>query len=173
MSYETAPATLLLAVECAACGRPLVDADSVEIGMGPDCREKYGFDIAADPETKADVNRRVHAIATGKLPGAEVIGHMLMIRAHGFNALADKLEDRLVKIEVLNVDAATIAIVTPFAPAFTDELKAATPWRRWDAASKRWIVPATKPVRDAIWAAMRRHFRGAIGRGGAAGFFAV
>lgn len=173
MSYENAPATLMLATHCAACGRPLVDADSVETGMGPDCREKYGYDIAAPAEVKADVNARVYAIATGKLSGAEVIGHLLMIRAHGFTVLADKLEDRLVTIEVLILDSATLSVVTPFAPAFTEELKAITPWRRWDAAEKRWLVPASKPVRNAIWAAMRRHFRGEIGRGGEAGFFAV
>jgi gamma-glutamylaminecyclotransferase len=41
--YENAPATRLLATSCACCGRALLDAISVEAGIGPDCREKYGY----------------------------------------------------------------------------------------------------------------------------------
>ncbi len=44
MSYENAPATKMLATHCAVCARPLVDAVSVELGIGPDCRKKYGAD---------------------------------------------------------------------------------------------------------------------------------
>lgn len=43
MPYENAPATKMIAVECACCGRPLLDAVSVETGMGPHCRKKHGF----------------------------------------------------------------------------------------------------------------------------------
>lgn len=46
-SYEDAPATKLIAVNCACCARPLLDAISVENGMGAVCRRKHGF-------TKAD-----------------------------------------------------------------------------------------------------------------------
>ena len=48
MSYENAPATRMLATHCAACGRPLVDATSVETGMGPVCRERYGYDARSE-----------------------------------------------------------------------------------------------------------------------------
>lgn len=51
MSYENAPATTLVATACALCGRPLVDAPSVERGIGPDCARKYGFgDAQAAPD---------------------------------------------------------------------------------------------------------------------------
>jgi hypothetical protein len=46
MSYETAPATLMLATRCACCSRPLCDAVSVEAGVGPECRKRHGFDVA-------------------------------------------------------------------------------------------------------------------------------
>jgi hypothetical protein len=46
MSYETAPATLMLATRCACCSRPLCDAISVETGVGPECRRKHGFNDA-------------------------------------------------------------------------------------------------------------------------------
>ena len=44
--YEASPACLLLATHCACCGRPLVDAKSVETGVGPDCRKKHGYATA-------------------------------------------------------------------------------------------------------------------------------
>lgn len=43
-TYENAPATRLLATHCCVCGRPLLDSDSVEIGIGPTCRGKFAFD---------------------------------------------------------------------------------------------------------------------------------
>lgn len=48
MSYENAPATILLATHCCICGRPLLDADSVEIGIGPTCRKGIEADTAPD-----------------------------------------------------------------------------------------------------------------------------
>ena len=54
MSYESAPATAMLATHCAACGRPLLDADSVEAGLGPECRKRHGFAKAdAEPDWAA------------------------------------------------------------------------------------------------------------------------
>ena len=50
-NYENAPATKLLATHCGCCGRALVDAVSVERGVGPDCAEKYGA-----PEAQGEPN---------------------------------------------------------------------------------------------------------------------
>jgi len=38
----------MLATHCAVCSRPLVDAASVEAGMGPDCRDRHGYDDPVD-----------------------------------------------------------------------------------------------------------------------------
>ena len=38
MSYEDSKQCKLLATHCVCCGRPLVDACSVELGIGPECR---------------------------------------------------------------------------------------------------------------------------------------
>lgn len=55
MGYEQSPAVDLVATNCALCGRPLLDADSVECGMGPTCRarhmgvcEVYGVSLSRD-----------------------------------------------------------------------------------------------------------------------------
>jgi hypothetical protein len=46
MSYENAPATIMLATHCACCARSLVDAASIEAGMGPVCRKRHGYNTA-------------------------------------------------------------------------------------------------------------------------------
>jgi hypothetical protein len=54
MSYENAPATKMLAVYCACCSRPLVDAVSVETGIGPDCRKQHAYTEAqGEPDWRA------------------------------------------------------------------------------------------------------------------------
>jgi hypothetical protein len=60
MTYENAPATKMIATHCACCGRPLVDAVSVETGMGPHCRKKHGF---SQPDTIVEVTAAVTALA--------------------------------------------------------------------------------------------------------------
>ncbi len=50
MSHENSPACELVATHCCICNRPLTDALSVELGIGPVCREKHGFDLRdSDP----------------------------------------------------------------------------------------------------------------------------
>lgn len=50
-NYENAPATKLLATHCACCGRSLLDAVSVEAGVGPECRKRHGYSAAqAEPD---------------------------------------------------------------------------------------------------------------------------
>lgn len=49
MSYLASPAVALLASQCACCARDLVDATSIETGIGPVCREKHGYGTAEGP----------------------------------------------------------------------------------------------------------------------------
>lgn len=163
--YENAPATRMLATHCAACGRPLVDSVSVEAGMGPDCREKYGYNQEAPAEVRAEINGRVHEIAAGCAPGV-AIGHVLCIRAHGFDTLADKLEQVLCAVEIEEVSADLIAIATPYRPDFAPALKSAIKgWARFDGETKRWLVPAAQQSRNAAWRVLREFFAGSIGKG--------
>lgn len=165
MSYENAPATKLVASHCVACGRPLVDAISVEAGMGPDCRDKYnhaGPDGATE-EARTDVNQRVNELARGVAPAVQV-AHLLIIRAHGFERLADRLEERLCDVEIVYDNRDTLILRTPFAPDFTADMKAEVYGRRWDATNKHWTVPATREAKNTLWAVIRRHFAGGIAR---------
>lgn len=57
MCYTDSPAFALNPTHCSACGRPLVDATSVEFSIGPVCRKKYKYEDAypIDEKTSAKV----------------------------------------------------------------------------------------------------------------------
>ena len=182
MTYENSPACLLLATNCACCGRPLVDAKSVELGIGPDCRAKYGFDdvptapdfiaartialnFAADlnDETVLDwtdarvvCNLLVHRYASDHKANAWAA---TAIHALGYVKLSAKLLKRAktATVEIRSVDATTLSVRAPFSPEFNAALKA-VPGRRWDGAAKVWRVPVT--ARKALWGAVRSAFTG-------------
>jgi exodeoxyribonuclease-5 len=98
MSYESAPATELVATHCAVCARPLVDAQSVEIGIGPDCRAKYGYDVPVEPELRREANQIVREIATSALDAAALRAALGHLHALGFDRLADRIEKRVLRI---------------------------------------------------------------------------
>ena len=109
MSYENAPATMLVATHCCVCNRPLVDADSVEMGIGPTCRghvepdAEPAWDVVADylarwvqEEPTDDVRRNLfenalarmtpEAQAKGSKDGravSNVLTHYLAVAMHG------------------------------------------------------------------------------------------
>lgn len=119
MSHLNAPATKLLATNCACCGRALVDAVSVERAVGPDCAEMHlrpeaqgepdwqtavkllstigaDDDVDASDTPRATVNRLVHHIARGRrdldIAHAEII--FQAIHALGFVSLAERIAKR-------------------------------------------------------------------------------
>lgn len=68
--YENAPATKMLASHCACCARPLVDAVSVETGVGPDCRKTHGFASAqGEPDWDAVLRETDGIVAMAELLG--------------------------------------------------------------------------------------------------------
>ena len=188
MSYETAPATVLLATRCACCSRPLCDAISVETGVGPECRRKHGFnDAQGEPDWTAamlaldgviavaevnptmtpreSVNVLVHRIAcrsTARVDGF-VVALTAAIKALGFVTLANKIvEHGAGKVEVHSVEDDRLAVTTPYNQAFVAALKMARVGARWDGARKVWTVPADSTARKALWTALRGSFAGAL-----------
>lgn len=119
MSYLSAPATDLVATHCCVCNRRLLHAESVERGMGPDCRARYmPAAEGAASEATAEANQIVYRLAlviSGAVapsqPGAAAARGGSSIRAElaaqcptgatylerlrelGFPVLASKLED--------------------------------------------------------------------------------
>lgn len=118
MTYEAAPATTLVATQCACCARALVDAVSVETGVGPVCREKHGYGTA---QTSADwtaalaalgsavsasdiaswgddaqraANALVYRVAVEQR-GPAVSAYVAAIAALGFATMAERIRERI------------------------------------------------------------------------------
>jgi hypothetical protein len=164
--YENAPATRMLATHCAACARPLVDAKSVEIGMGPDCRKRLGFDREVSEEARAQANRIVYAIAAHLHDTAPGAGAAQAERARkllelGFTALADKVLERVAPIRI-EVEGDRLAVRTPYSEQAT-LLFRGIPNRRWDRERKVNVVPAAE--RRTLWQALERAYPGMVGIG--------
>ena len=145
MSYENAPATKLLATDCICCGRPLVDATSVELGIGPVCRTKYGFDEEITDATRVKANALVYqAAALASAPGnntPEILKIAEDLKALGLAILSAKIQERFVAIRLVDGES-FVGVFTPYDPGFVNALKSAIPWegRRWygrrDGAAK-------------------------------------
>lgn len=168
MSYENAPATKLLATHCCVCGRPLVDALSVELGIGPECRAKNGYNDVTDPTARAEANKLVHAIAAGACGNPlDLIIALASLRVYGFERLADTLTDRKAAVRVEDLGDGKISLTTPYDAGFVAALKAATPWRRFvkDDSGARWVVAGDEDVKKKLFAAMRRAFPNTLGVG--------
>lgn len=163
--YENAPATQLLATHCAVCSRPLLDAKSVELGIGPDCRRKYGFDVEVDEAARAEANKLVHEVARG-VPAERLAQVAARLGELGLVVLSAKLVEGATKL-VVEEAGGELVVRTPFSPDFAPALKSACSARgvraAWDAAAKRWRVPVAG--RLALWAALKRVFPGQLGVG--------
>lgn len=127
-NYENAPGTVLVATNCACCARPLLDAVSVETGVGPECRKKHGYDkpdqdltlaevvglaaaltqadylelTAGAPTTRELANRLVQRIAVDQ-SGPRVAHYVGALEALGFTTLAARVAKRLGGISVARV----------------------------------------------------------------------
>jgi hypothetical protein len=150
MSYEDAPQTKMLATHCCVCGRPLVDAKSVELGIGPECGQLVH---AASVYTSQGRLDKVRECATA-------------IGAIGLVGLAEILEDRCndavakAKIEIGEADG-RLWVSTPFKRSRKEEFTKAwraIPGRRWDAAHECNVVPADQ--RPAVLALLKEFFPG-------------
>lgn len=174
--YTNAPATRLLATHCACCGRPLVDAVSVEYGMGPECRQDAFPEGVVDADRQA-ANKLVCEAAKAAQAGAvqAVLDLAEQIRALGFAVLADKVSRRFTEVapEARKVDLTievfegkNLLVKTPFRRKDADAFIAAwraIPGRRYDRVRDANVIPAKE--REALWNLLKRFFAGKWGKG--------
>ncbi len=193
MTYENAPATKLIAVECACCGRPLLDAVSVETGMGPHCRKKHGF---SKPDVEVDALAIVSTLAA-TLP-AEV--YAAVVPSVDESDLVRRAANRLVyRIACLGSDApSAFATFTAMVNALRElgflklaaritarwasirieeqsgELVLLTPFNEAFVPEaraipgRRWVKPTNifpASSKPQLWAALRKCFAGRIASG--------
>lgn len=180
MSYESAPGTALVATHCAACGRPLLDAVSAELGMGPTCRKKYGLGdegTGADWEralvmlvgivdhvegnARATANRVVHRIAADQ--GATAVPVLLVaLEALGFARVAEAIREHLrpAAVQVAQEGDRYVVTVSGLDRESFDALVSALRairGRRYDADRKASLVPCGE--RRTLWGALRASLR--------------
>jgi hypothetical protein len=168
-SYENATATRMLNVHCVCCGRPLVDAVSVQTGMGPECREGWDGGVSDEVREKANalVFKAALAAQQGEISSVKALAEE--IRALGLGGLADKVgkrfrnADRYTEI-VISVEGQDFRVETPFRRGAKDEFVAAwrkIPGRRFrDSAN---YVPVAQ--KKALWGLLRQFFGGKYGKG--------
>ncbi len=183
MGYEQSPAVEMLATNCALCGRPLLDSESVECGMGPTCRARHGASDAlrspdweslpplaeglpeplaervmgfvADRDARGLANWAVNRIAADP---AKVWcdALILVVAAAGFVRLAGALADRHSR-QVVNVEqlGAELLVRAPYNQGFVEQTRH---WRgrRWDKEGRVLRLPAAS--RSALWDALRANF---------------
>ena len=167
--YTDSPACKMLAVNCAVCGRPLVDAVSIQQGLGPECRKEYDGGIS--DEVRIEANKIVHdaALAAGIGRIAEVLDAADKIEALGLSVLANKMRrrfknaERLAEIEIEEVGGA-YRVVTPYrrkdSKAFIKAWRT-VPGRRWENGAN--VVPAAS--KKALWSVLKQFFGGKYAKG--------
>jgi hypothetical protein len=163
-SYENAPATRMLATHCACCGRPLVDAKSVECGVGPECRKRHGYDIDLPEDVRKEANRIVYEIACEQ-EGHSVVEKCALLRQMGLDALASRIIQRLRTVSI-QFDGEEYIVQAPYEPDAVRAL-ARIPGRKWHGDGKFNTFPATQ--KRQLWDVLQRYYAGfsAIGPKGA------
>jgi hypothetical protein len=171
MSYIEAPATALLATCCCICSRPLVDAASVECGIGPECRSKYGIDAGVSEEVRQLGNQLTHRAAIAAQAGKveEVRKLAIELQAIGLITLGGKVAQRFEKAEekariVITQTGDNYRVETPFRRKGSDEFVAAwraIPGRRYSNGAN--LVPVAQG--QALFGLLKQFFAGEYGTG--------
>ena len=170
MSYENAPQTHLLATHCFRCGKELCDAHSVEVGMGPVCRVKTGYNnnnTEVSEEDRKAANKLIHTVATTK----DTEGHI-----EAMNALMDLGFEGVVKAMVKSLAGVTIAMTPENHPHGGGRLAVKTAYnydevsalrgikgRRWDKSNKVNTFPVSS--KNDLWEVLKDFHDGELGLG--------
>jgi len=172
--YENAPATQMIATNCACCGKALVDAISVQTGVGPECRKRHGYNIAVPEAVRQAANKAIYQIAIAVSTDsvtATTVALAASLTDLGFPKIAEIISRRLTTVSIEEVDG-TYQVRVPFSPDFN--AASWTPGRKGlklpAAEGKKrqpfvWRFPRTAAARKVLWTALAKAFPGALGIG--------
>lgn len=164
MGYENAPQTHALATHCLVCGKELCDAVSVEVGMGPVCRKRAGYQDGPE-EHRAAANKQIHLVSTSK-DTPERIQALQELLELGFVGVAKALLGTVATVKIAMTNdkhphgAGRLAVQTPYNPAVVSAMRG-VPGRRWDGTNKCNTFPTSS--RRQLWALLKDHYEGDIG----------
>lgn len=166
--YTQAPATLLAATKCAVCGKPLLDAESLRLGVGPICVKR---DLPKEQDAhRLQANSLIYKIAQVQRSDWGLLSPLLdALRALPlYGALADKIAKRLTPKPTahLTVEGTHYKLVVEYRAESINELRAIQgrkfvktqrPDGKIECAN---LVPLSE--RKALWAVLVRHYPGVI-----------
>lgn len=191
--YTKSPVYEMVPTHCSCCNRPLVDATSVEYGVGPVCRKKYSYEdaIPVTPEIReamVNVLSRFHDLAFGGRVMAAVDANDSRKAANLLNRLlAVSLKhdvsdvDVIVAIEALETlgytdlaNRVSSVIATVSVEEKAGKILVKVPFERafvdtkvagrhYNKPTDTWIVPA-KSKKD-LWVALQKAYSGKVGTG--------
>ena len=167
MSYENSEACKMLATHCAACGRPLVDAKSVELGIGPDCRRKYRFDDESITDDKRKTaNKLVYDIARLQR-GPDVASMTDKLDRLGFTKLAARIRKRTIKITITfgNSRQSCWELKIPYLDGTKTELQLRGIPGSWDKRKKVWVIRRNPTNQQRLWKFLTDFFEGDVAEG--------
>ncbi len=175
MSYEAAPATRLLATACAICGRPLVDAESVESGIGPVCAERYEYAAG-----KSEANALVYEVAARQKESWLVLKPLIeRIAALGYAVLAERLAERLTPEPEIFLDTvgSSVRVLAPYSAGAIADLRGIKGryFRKEvdaDTGEERAYNFVPVSARAALWALLKKHYAGRVAKS-AQGIFEI
>ena len=139
MGYEDSRACKMLATHCACCSKPLVDAESVNTGMGPICRDKHGYADGPN-ENRVRANKLVYEIAALQ-NGDAVAAKVKELHELGFTKLANRIVARLSNIIRIEKQAKEWWVWAPFRSGLTFAWNNEVPGSVWDRQLKLRRVP--------------------------------
>lgn len=175
MSYENSAQCKMLATRCASCGRPLVDALSVEYGIGPECRKYIDEELnELTDKSRQIANAIIYKIAMDQGQTSMTFKAIDGLIKLGFMRTALKLARRFVDVK-LYYDAENIYVQSKKNPLFI--WKARDIGGEWMAEvpsagvpKKVWKIP--KENKDKLFMALKRCYPGQTGIG-AKGIFSL
>ena len=163
MGYETAPGTEMLATNCACCGKELLDAQSVEAGMGPECRKKHTLPDTLDEETRRKANKLIYIIAMDQT-GPGVDKALVELKALGCDTIVKRIQNRVYGKR---------RVIIAMREKVEDRFNVASPWneefvyrvkrvygRRWDGEDKVNHFPVESW--DQVWKLIAQCYRGKL-----------
>lgn len=163
MNYEDTEACKLLATHCAVCARPLVDAKSVELGIGPVCRDKYGFDLDMPEEVRKEANQIVYHIAADQ-KGEHIPQLAKQLANLGFEKLADRILERIARVRIdYTEDKSHFIVVMPGFSGMGAAMRNAGCPGKFDMETKTWKIKRTPFMRKTLWVFFRQNFGGHVG----------
>lgn len=166
--YENSIQCRLLATHCCVCGKSLVDATSVQLGIGPDCRNHVNQGISEETRKACNVLTHEAAIAAQEGNVTRVRRAADMIRGLGLDVLADKIlerfknAERLARIKITEVEGG-IVVKTPWKNNrdFVNDWRAVE-GRVYRGAGKTFVPVSSK---KAVWELIKKWFPGIYGVG--------